>query len=159
MAKEKLQIVSSFMVYDHENELSAEERALVLKAKEASKKAYAPYSNFKVGAAILLANQEIISGNNQENSAYPSGLCAERVSVFYAGSIHPDVVVKSIAVYCDTERPISPCGACRQALIEYEQKQHSKIKVLLCSKGNKVITSESVSAFLPLQFDSSFLKK
>jgi cytidine deaminase len=159
MAKEKLQIISSFMVYDHEKELNKDEQLLNLKAKEASKKAYAPYSNFHVGAAILLSNNEIVSGNNQENSAYPSGLCAERVAVFYAGSLHPDCEIKCISIYCDTDRPISPCGACRQALIEYEQKQKNKIKVILCSKENKVITSESISAFLPLQFDSSFLKK
>lgn len=159
MAKEKLQIISSFMVYDHEKELTNEEQLLVSKAREASRRAYAPYSNFHVGAAVLLNNNEIISGNNQENSAYPSGLCAERVAIFYAGSIFPNIEIKCISIYCDTDRPISPCGACRQALIEYEQKQKTKIKVILCSKNNKVITSESITAFLPLQFDSSFLKK
>jgi len=159
MAKEKLQIISSFTIYDHEKELNNEERILVARSKEASKRAYAPYSNFHVGAALLLNNNEIICGNNQENSAYPSGLCAERVAVFYAGSLFPNTEIKCISIYCDTDRPISPCGGCRQALIEYEQKQKSKIKVILCSKENKIITSDSISAFLPLQFDSSFLKK
>ena len=159
MSKEKLQIISSFMVYDNMIELSAEERLLILKSKEAAKNAYAPYSNFHVGAAIQLANNEIIVGNNQENSAYPSGLCAERVAVFYAGASYPNVTIKCIAISSSGNQTVSPCGSCRQALIEYEHKQQSKIKVILCSEDKKIIVSESVANLLPLQFDASFLKK
>jgi cytidine deaminase len=159
MSKEKLQIISSFIVYDNINDLSSEEHLLILKSKEATKKAYAPYSNFHVGAAILLNNNEIVVGNNQENSAYPSGLCAERVAVFYAGATYPDVIIKCIAINSLGNQTISPCGSCRQALIEYEHKQKSKIKIILCSEENKIIVSESVANLLPLQFDASFLKR
>jgi cytidine deaminase len=159
MGKEKLQIISSFTIYDNINELTSEEHLLILKSKEATKTAYAPYSNFHVGAAILLNNNEIVVGNNQENSAYPSGLCAERVAVFYAGATFPNVTIKCIAISTSGNQTVSPCGACRQALIEYEYKQKSKIKIILCSEDKKIIVSESVANLLPLQFDASFLKK
>lgn len=139
-----------------EEELDSHEIALVEAAREAALRAYALYSDFKVGAAVLLENGEIISGNNQENVAYPSGLCAERVAVFYANARYPFVPIRTIAItafhkntFTDT---ISPCGACRQVLLESEKRFKKPIKILLCGKRN--ITQINCAAnLLPLGFD------
>lgn len=137
------------------DELPGEELSLVAAAINASKQAYAPYSNFHVGAAVLLANDVIVTGSNQENAAYPSGLCAERVALFHASHQYPSIPVVALALAAETggeqvER-ISPCGACRQVLLEAEQRLGIHIKVLLC--GEKEVTvAESVEALLPLCF-------
>ena len=148
----------------HLSELSAQEQQLVANAKAAFKTAYAPYSGFLVGASVLLENGEVINGSNQENVAYPSGLCAERVALFYVGSQYPNCIIKTIAISAFSqsftiEDYISPCGACRQVMAEYEEKQKSKIKVLLHSPNGKVLISESVEDLLPFIFKSPFLKK
>ena len=104
-----------------EKELLEEDKKLLSEARKSAKSAYAPYSKFKVGSAVLLGNGKIISGNNQENAAYPSGLCAERVVLFYASSQNPNAIIKSIAI------TNVPCGACRQAILEYETKQKSPV--------------------------------
>src|SRR5690554_320948 len=106
----------------------------MLRAVEIRKQAYAPYSQFRVGAAILLANEEIVTGSNQESAAYPSGLCAERVAIFQAGSLYPDTKILKIAITAasdlhPTERPTPPCGACRQSISEYEQRQNTPIEI------------------------------
>ena len=135
-----------------EKELSFPDRGLLSSAKRSAANAYAPYSKFKVGAAILLKNGKIISGNNQENAAYPSGLCAERVALFFASSQYPGQTIKAIAV------TNVPCGACRQAILEYETKQRSPIRIIM-QKENNIIISEGISHLLPLAFNSSALKK
>ena len=114
----KININTSAIVFDNTSQLSIEDANLMNKAVEARKKAYAPYSHFNVGAAILLDNGEIITGNNQENAAYPSGMCAERVAIWKAGSEFPNMIVKKIAITAAStiskvERPVGPCGACR----------------------------------------------
>ena len=145
-----------------ESEFTAEERRLVDAAKEATWRSYSPYSNFSVGAALLLANGEVVTGANQENCAYPSGLCAERTAVFYANARYPDVPVLALCIaarnssgeFC--EMPVAPCGACRQVLSETEERFHTSIKVLLYgTKGMYEI--DSVRDLLPVNFDSSFL--
>ena len=136
-----------------EKELSSSDKKLLSEAKKAAKSAYAPYSKFKVGAAIHLKNGKIISGNNQENAAYPSGLCAERVALFFASSQFPGTTVRSIAV------TNVPCGSCRQAMLEYESRQGSPVKIILQKEKNKIIISESVSNLLPLSFSYKELKK
>ena len=133
-------------------------------ANQATKRAYAPYSMFRVGAAVLLDNGEIITGSNQENAAYPSGLCAERVVLFYAGSKYPDAKIKSLAIAAVAENfefnnPVTPCGACRQVMSEYEQKQNEPFKVLMQGNAGKVHVVDSVSQVLPLQFKAEGLKK
>lgn len=129
-------------------------------AFEASKKAYAPYSRFHVGAAVLLENGEILSGNNQENAAYPSGLCAERTALFYAGACYPDVAVQVLAIAAmkDGERVdlITPCGACRQVMLETEQRYNKPMKVLLCGKEEAYLVP-SATALLPFCFSKSDL--
>lgn len=158
----KIIIEAELEVYDSVNELPAELQNLMNKAHEARKKAYAPYSRFNVGAAILLENGEIIIGNNQENAAFPSGLCAERVAVFQAGAIYPNTAMIAMAITAGSmksinETPIPPCGACRQAMVEYEVNQEAPIAVLFMGEVGKVMKSSSVSDLLPLIFDRTYL--
>lgn len=141
-------------------DLNSEEMLLTNSAKEAAKNAYSPYSKFSVGAAVLLENNEIILGSNQENAAYPSGLCAERVAIFYANSKFPNVAIKSIAIAAKnennyTEQPIPPCGACRQVMLETETRFKSPIKIILYSK-NKIQIIDKATDLLPLNFTSDF---
>lgn len=129
-------------------------------AVAATAKAYAPYSRFQVGAAVLLANGEIVSGANQENAAYPSGLCAERVALFYAGAKYPDVPVQAIAVAAVSRGKIvegaSPCGGCRQVMLETETRAGAPVKIFLCG-AEKMRLIDSASALLPIGFDGSDL--
>jgi len=148
----------------HLSELSEQEQQLVANAKSSLKTAYAPYSGFLVGASVLLENGEIINGSNQENVAYPSGLCAERVALFYAGARYPDVKVKKIAVSVHSKNfevteVVSPCGACRQVMAEYEEKQEEAIKVILHSPTDEVLIANTVEDLLPFTFKSPLLKK
>ena len=129
--------------------LERKDQDLINSAIKALNSAYAPYSGFLVGTSILLENGEIISGNNQENVAYPSGLCAERVAIFYAGSKYPDVKVKTIAISAiskkfEIEDMISPCGACRQALSEYELKQSNPLELYFMGTSGEIASSKSV---------------
>jgi len=145
-------------------ELSPEEQSLIINAKNSFENAYAPYSGFLVGASILLENGKVINGSNQENVAYPSGLCAERVALFYAGSQYPKIAIKTIAVSAlsktfDITDVVSPCGACRQVMAEYQQKQDSEIRILLHSPNDDVFIANSVQDLLPFMFTSPLLKK
>ena len=152
-----LSIETKIKVYTYA-ELSAEERKLTESALEATCRSYAPYSNFHVGAAILLEDGTIVTGTNQENVAYPSGLCAERTALFYANSQHPDMVVKALAIVGRNQNegmnrtPISPCGACRQVMVETEKRFGKPMKVLLCG-AEEVYVAESAASLLPLSFD------
>lgn len=162
--KKQFEIKTCVTQYDSLNELSAEEQQLMQKAVETADKAYAPYSHFYVGAALLLENGKIITGNNQENIAYPSGLCAERVAIFNAGSLYPEVPVKTIAITAKSTRfkvdkPVSPCGACRQSMSEYEHRHNNKIKVLLMGESGGVYEIGSIQDLLPLVFNESGLKE
>ena len=158
----QLDIHTTIKIYSPD-ELSAEEQQLVEAAKKATTRSYAPYSHFHVGAAALLANGEIISGTNQENAAYPSGICAERTTLFYANSQHPQQAVKALAIEARTseghwtETPISPCGACRQVMTETENRYEKPMKVLLCS-AQEVFVIESAKDLLPVSFGSEDLK-
>lgn len=157
-----IKIESTLTVYDSFNELPSDIASLMEKAIEARKKAYAPYSNFSVGAAILLDNNQIVTGNNQENACYPSGLCAERTAIYYSGSQYPDAKIVRMALTAgsrnnQTITPIPPCGACRQAIAEYEVKQESPIEIYFMGETGKVVKSNSLANLLPLGFDRSFL--
>jgi len=150
----ELKIVAKIIISSY-IELNDKEKKLIDMAKNAAKDAYAPYSQFKVGAAVLLANGEMVTGNNQENIAYPSGMCAERVALYYANATFPGVKVEAIAVAACFEgyytEKISPCGACRQVLQEAENRYQSPIRILLYGK-NEVYIVESVKALMPLSF-------
>jgi cytidine deaminase len=159
----KININTSFIHYNSLNELPLLEKSLCEKARQILVNAYAPYSKFYVGAALLLEDGTIVTGTNQENAAYPSGLCAERVAIFYASSIHPTKKISCIAIAYKNGRattntkPISPCGSCRQAIAEYEVKFKSPIKILMLGENDEVYESESIANLLPLMFDGSSL--
>ena len=143
-------------------ELAEQERQLIEAAKLATERSYAPYSRFHVGAAALLADGTVVTGTNQENAAYPSGLCAERTALFYAGSSHPDtpVVALAIAAYTDgafTPKPIAPCGACRQVMLEVENRHQRPIRTLLYGTEGVYIIEGGTRELLPLTFDAKFL--
>ncbi|MGQ9847362.1 MAG: cytidine deaminase [Bacteroidales bacterium] len=148
--------------YTSKNELSGLYQKLVDQASEAAHQAYAPYSSFFVGAAVLLENNEIITGNNQENAAYPSGLCAERVALFYANAHFPQLKVKAIAITAfvnnkiQVNNPIPPCGSCRQVILESQLKQNEPITLILAGK-TKIQVIEDASLLLPLHFDKDML--
>ncbi|WP_036158636.1 cytidine deaminase [Maribacter forsetii] len=149
-------------VYDSVSELSNNDQNLMSAAVKARGRAYAPYSSFNVGASVLLENGEIIEGNNQENASYPSGLCAERVAVFYAGAKYPGMKIKAIAITAASlnhvvSEPAAPCGNCRQAISEYEFRQQEPIRILLMGETGGVIECNSLANLLPLGFNSSFL--
>ena len=155
-------IITKYIKTDF-NLLSNSDKTLVLKAKNMLKSAYAPYSGFLVGAAVHLENGEIVTGNNQENVAFPSGLCAERVAIFYAKSKFPNTKINSIAISAisknfQIEDVISPCGSCRQVISEYEVKQNENIRILLHQSDDSVIIIKSISDLLPLMFISENLK-
>lgn len=138
-----------------EYDLPADERMLVEAAREAALLAYAPYSGFRVGAAVLLENGVTVTGNNQENVAYPSGMCAERVALFYAGAQYPAVPVKALAVAAWQNREpaacISPCGSCRQVLLETEKRYGKPVKVLLAGKSEVMVIRRGAD-LLPFGF-------
>ena len=158
----KIEVATSFLVYDSEKELPEDVKPLMEQAVAIRKKAYAPYSRFKVGAAILLDNGKVVVGSNQENAAYPSGLCAERVAIFQAGALYPDAQILKIAISATSEEkpvasPIPPCGACRQSIAEYEFRQEKPIELYFMGEVGEVYKSDSLQNILPFHFDKKFL--
>ncbi|RAV30933.1 cytidine deaminase [Sinomicrobium soli] len=158
----EIEITSRLVVYDGTDELPETVRELMQKAVEVRKKAYAPYSRFRVGAALLLDNGEVVIGSNQENASYPSGLCAERVAVFQAGARFPDAAIRIIAISAASDQrtvltPVPPCGACRQSLAEYEVRQESPVELYFMGETGKVVKAPSVGDLLPLLFDKESL--
>jgi cytidine deaminase len=162
-----IQLDHSYELYQSFQELPQEDQLLINSAKEAAHNAYAPYSQFYVGAALRLENGQIIQGNNQENAAYPSGLCAERVAFFSAGSQFPGQKIQSIAIiaYANNDFKqsvrVSPCGDCRQVMAEYENRYAHSIRLIMESDAGKFIATHNVSSLLPFLFsaDSLALKK
>jgi len=156
-------VVTSFFIADLDD-LSSVEQSLIEKAIIALDSSYATYSGFSVGASVMFEDQKSIEGSNQENVAFPSGLCAERVALFYARSKFPDKRIDTIAISAQSKDfeindYISPCGACRQVMAEYEEQQKSKIRILLHSPNDLVLISNSVEDLLPFVFKSPFLKR
>ena len=153
----------SFDVYDSIDELSPGDALLVKEAQKITANAYAPYSNFKVGAIAQLANGKTITGTNQENAAYPVGICAERVLLSAAASVFPNIAIETIAISYDnkngkSDRPISPCGICRQTLSEYEERSKHPIRLILSGLEGKVYIIKKASQLLPLSFGGDDLK-
>jgi cytidine deaminase len=158
----KVTISADLEVYENENELPEDVQNLMKQAVEAREKSYSPYSQFRVGAAILLENEEVITGSNQENASYPAGLCAERTAIFYAGAKFPGTRILKMALTARSENhkmevPTPPCGSCRQAIAEYEVKQEQAIEIYFMGEKGKVVKANSVSDLLPLIFDNSYL--
>lgn len=158
----EINITTQLLVFDSLDSLNSEEQSLMQQAITIRKKAYAPYSNFRVGAAILLDNGQVVLGSNQENAAYPSGLCAERVAIFYAGANFPDAKILKIAVTATSDfsantTPIPPCGSCRQSIAEYEFKQELPIEMYFMGESGMIYKSNSLKNLLPFTFDKNFL--
>ena len=152
------EIKIAYKEYEGPDQLEPQDRELAQAAIEAMAGSYAPYSQFNVGAAIRLDDGEIIKGSNQENAAYPSGLCAERTALFYAGASRPDKAVTSIAIAASQhgnicESPVTPCGSCRQVMAQSQLRGGVPMKVILVG-ANKIWKFEKVDDLLPLIFDS-----
>jgi cytidine deaminase len=163
MMKE-IRLQGSFLEFDSPAELPAGDLELLNRAKQAMHSSYSPYSKYKVGAAVLLGNGEVFTGSNQENMAFPSGLCAERVAVFSAASAFPGVAIKAVAITSSSDEfpvssPVTPCGACRQAMIEYEILNRNKIRLILSGESGKVRVVEGIHTLLPLYFFEERLGK
>ena len=159
----QIEIKAVITEFDSLDDLTQSDKELLDAAGKAADAAYAPYSRFNGGAAVLLDNGEVIQGNNQENVAYPSGLCAERVALFFVGAHHPKVPLKAIAITAKSEsfkidEPLAPCWACRQVMIEYEKKFDQNIRIILRGQEGKIYIIDSVSDILPLSFSSDKLK-
>lgn len=144
------------------DELMSEDKEVVDAARAATANSYAVYSKFNVGAAVRLEGGIIVKGSNQENAAYPSGLCAERTTLFWANSQYPDRAVLTLAIAARTENgelamPIPPCGACRQVILETEKRYNRTIKIILYGTRECYVVEDGIKALLPLTFDASFL--
>ncbi|MGN0229074.1 MAG: cytidine deaminase [Muribaculaceae bacterium] len=151
----EINLTTKIAVYSY-TELTAEDKKLTEMAKDATKRAYSPYSGFNVGAALLLDNGEILTGANQENAAFSSGTCAERSVIYYAGANYPGVPFRKLVIAAWTkgdfvETPISPCGHCRQAILEYETIGGKPIEIILCGR-HEVYVLDSIKALMPLSF-------
>ena len=161
---EEKSISISYQEYPSLTDLSEPDQELCIEAEKALDSSYSPYSEFQVGAAIRLQSGKIIHGSNQENVAFPSGLCADRVALFTAGAQNAGDPMISIAITARSERfpidnPVTPCGACLQVLGDFEQRQHSQIRVLLYCLGKKIMVSTGAANFLPFQFIEQRLQK
>ena len=153
----------SFEVYDSIDELNVDDRQLLIEARNVTDKAYAPYSNFHVGAAAKLSDHKIVTGTNQENASYPVGICAERVLLSAVSSLHPGIAIETIAVSYQSKKiksdhPISPCGMCRQALLEYEIRIDKPIRLILAGQEGKIYIVNTVKFLLPFAFTPDELK-
>ena len=158
----EITFTTKFNVFDGIQELPNDIQDLMAQAVEVRKNAYAPYSKFRVGVAIALDNGKIVLGSNQENAAYPSGLCAERVAIFHAGAVYPDAKILKMAITAasDTNQtiaPIPPCGSCRQSIAEYEIRQDTPIEIYFMGEIGAIHKSDSLKNLLPFMFDKKFL--
>jgi len=159
-----LQIEIKVKEYIDTSEMPENDRYLLEKAIEATTTAYAPYSTFNVGAAVRLSGGKIFTGSNQENSAYPSGICAERVAIFAASSQQPGEAIEAIAIAAQTEsfelsNPVTPCGSCRQVMAEYQNLSGKPIRIIMKGMTEKIWVVDGVEDLLPLMFQADRLKK
>lgn len=147
----------NYSVSDSISELSEQDQILMKEAVKSAQNAYAPYSGFSVGAAVKLSSGKIVTGNNQENAAYPSGLCAERVALFSASALYPEDAVETIVITIKTKHkiiePVAPCGACRQVIAEYENRQNRKIRIIFSGETGKTFLVEGIHNLLPITFN------
>ena len=158
----EINITTRFSAFENIEELPNDVQLLMQEAIAVRKNAYAPYSKFRVGVALLLDNGKIVLGSNQENAAYPSGLCAERVAIFQAGAVYPKAKIIKMAITAasdnnTTAAPIPPCGACRQSIAEYEFKQELPIAIYFMGEIGAIYKSDSLKNLLPFMFDKNFL--
>jgi cytidine deaminase len=155
--------MKNFVIVDHLEDLDSESKYLAHKAKDAANHAYAPYSKFLVGAAVLLDDGTIVTGTNQENAAYPSGMCAERVALYAAAALHPEKQITKMAVVAKRKGgkdvlPATSCGPCRQVMLEFEQRQEKKMEVIMQSQEHKWVKAPSAESLLPFSFTKASLE-
>lgn len=155
--------MKDFTFHDNVDDLDAESKYLVHKAKDAATHAYAPYSKFLVGASVLLEDGTVITGTNQENAAYPSGMCAERVALFAAIAAHPEAKITKIAVVAKRKGgkdllPAASCGPCRQVMLEFESRQDKPIQIIMQSQQHQWIKAVSAASLLPFSFTRDSLE-
>jgi cytidine deaminase len=155
--------MEKFTIVDHLEDLDLESKYLTHKAKDATNHAYAPYSKFHVGAAVLFEDGTIVTGTNQENAAYPSGMCAERVALYSASAQFPDKVITKIAVVAKRKGgkevvPATSCGQCRQVMLEYEQRQDKRIQVIMQNQEHRWVLAPSCESLLPFSFTKASLE-
>ena len=160
MRKERF--ICPYTVYDTLDEMDPQDAELMRRAHEATQSAYAPYSKFNVGAAVRLANGEIVTGNNIENAAYPSGLCAERVAMFAAMAKYPGVAFVALAVTAHSQtkviaEPVAPCGACRQVMVEVEQRSKRPMRILCQGETGPVMAFDGIESLMPFVFQDKLL--
>ena len=158
----KEQFICPYVVYDSMEELPSQDAELVRLAHEATKNAYAPYSRFCVSAAVRLANGAVVTGNNIENAAYPSGLCAERVTMFSAMAQYPGVAFEALAVTAHSDKKVidesvAPCGACRQVMVEVEQQSKRPLRVLCQGETGPIMVFDGIESLMPFIFLDKFL--
>jgi len=158
----KKDIHFSVEMYSSAEELTPADAALLSTARETTSHAYAPYSNFRVGAVAVMANGKMVAGTNQENASYPVGICAERVLLSCAATQYPSIRIDTIAISYDnrggkSDHPISPCGICRQSLAEYEERVKHPIRLIMSGMEGEVYILERASQLLPLSFTASDL--
>jgi cytidine deaminase len=161
---QQIQIVAEVEEYQHFHELPTEEQELVQAAQTVAVAAYAPYSGFFVGAALLLEDGTVVSGSNQENVAFPSGICAERTAMFWAGANYPSKAIVKMAIYAQSEdflveTPVYPCGSCRQVMSEYERIGQRPIRILMVAATGKTHAVNGLINILPVAFDADNLKR
>lgn len=159
---EEKEVTIRYKEFNSLDELNSNQELLIKKATIACSNAYSPYSHFQVGAVVKCSDGRIVTGNNQENAAYPSGICAERVALFSAVSQFPEAIITHLAITIktkdgNTHQPVSPCGACRQVIAEYEHRQGKKIEIIFSSETGKGIIVDGIDSLLPFAFNSDFL--
>ena len=159
-----ISLESKIIVYESRDEIPSDILRLIGEAEQAATRAYAAYSHFQVGAAILMNNGKVVTGANQENAVYPCGLCAERTAAFSASATYPEVPFNKIVITAinpeePLKEPVSPCGSCRQVLFEYEQKFGHPIDVILAGQEGPIYHFQSVATLLPYTFHAGFLPK
>ncbi len=160
----QFELICRFQQFNTLEDLGEQDRILLEQAMESGKDAYAPYSQYYVGAAVRLSNGSIVKGNNQENVAYPSGLCAERVALFAASALYPGVPVTALAIAGHAKNflitdPVTPCGACRQVIAEYEKLYEQPVRLVMMGEKSKIWVAESIGHLLPLMFRADELRK
>jgi len=158
----KEQFICPYTVYETSDELDSKDAELLRLAHEATHNSYAPYSKFHVGAAVRMANGEIVIGCNIENAAYPSGLCAERVAMFAAQAKYPNTAIEALAVVAHSEtklveEPAAPCGACRQVMVEVEQLSHRPLRVLCQGETGPIMVFDGIESLMPFVFQNKLL--
>jgi cytidine deaminase len=157
------EIKFNILIYDSIDELNSDDAFLLSEARSVTQFAYAPYSNFQVGAVAKLSNGETVTGTNQENASYPAGICAERVLLSTAASQYPGVGINTIAISYNnlkgkSNKPVSPCGICRQSFAEFQQRTKTPIRIILSGMEGQVLVIENAAFLLPLVFGSDDLK-